>query len=105
MNYKELFKDSMSLLMEPEVNELLEITNYWRTRCILAENYIKESPSDPDITKAQLSAWMQYQTFLEYQKPIEITTTSLPPTCTKEWESADYCGEKNKCLKCVTKTK
>ena len=37
---------------------------YWKTRCLLAEKYIEESPCDPDIYDEQLKAysvWMDFK--------------------------------------------
>ena len=39
------------------MNETLE---YWKRRCLSAENYIQESPSDPDITKTQYEAYEKW---------------------------------------------
>lgn len=37
---------------------------YWQERCLLAEDYISESPCDPDIYEDQLKAywlWMDFK--------------------------------------------
>lgn len=101
MNYKDLFKDNTYLLEEPEVKELINFCEYWEKRCAFAESY---------ISKNNILAWVQYldlvSASINYKPPSpEIISDTIPPTCTKEWESADYCGEEGKCLKCVTKTK
>ena len=36
---------------------------YWKRRCLLAEKYIEESPSDPDIYKEQLKAYNKWKDF------------------------------------------
>lgn len=38
---------------------------YWKTRCELAEKYIKESPCDPDITDSQITAYHNWLDFIE----------------------------------------
>lgn len=42
---------------------------YWKHRCHLAEDYIKESPCDPDIYPEQLEAHMEWQKFKEQPQP------------------------------------
>ena len=101
MNYKELFKDSMSLLLEPEVKELGEICEYWKARCILAEEIIEQTPCDPDITEAQRLAWLRYKDFISQYRA--FMKPAFPVKCT-QWENESYCDEKGKCLKCVNKT-
>lgn len=45
----------------------LESTNidYWKQRCLLAEQCLKESPCDPDVTSSQIKAHDAYNKFLE----------------------------------------
>lgn len=100
MNYKELFKDNTYLLEEPEVKSLIKFCEYWEKKFKVAGSYISKNGD------------IEYVKYLHYESKAllelsdkEITNPSLPTTCIKEWESADYCGEKNKCSKCVTKTK
>ncbi|WP_346236723.1 hypothetical protein ABDK00_014170 [Niabella insulamsoli] len=47
-------------VIQPD-NEL----EYWRKRCLLAEEVIRASPCDPDITLAQLKAAKKYHEFLK----------------------------------------
>ena len=37
--------------------------NKWKERCLLAENYINETPCDPDIYQEQLEAWSEWITY------------------------------------------
>lgn len=39
--------------------------NYWQKRCLLAEKCLEERPSDPDITKDQIAAWSEYNSFIK----------------------------------------
>ena len=43
--------------------EETEIEIYWKTRCLLAEKYIEESPCDPDFYKEQLKAYNKWKDF------------------------------------------
>lgn len=52
------------------MNELY--TEYWKKRCELAEKCLKESPCDPDITKAQIEAHQKYNDFL-----VSVDATAL----------------------------
>jgi hypothetical protein len=36
---------------------------YWKTRCLLAEKYIEESPCESDIYDAQIKAYDKWQEF------------------------------------------
>lgn len=36
---------------------------YWKKRCELAEDFIEESPDDPDVTKKQWEAYQKWQDF------------------------------------------
>jgi hypothetical protein len=38
---------------------------YWKTRCELAEAYIKETPCDPDTTPEQANAWTAWMDFIK----------------------------------------
>lgn len=44
--------------LHPGVKNLskMDAFDYWRKRCTAAENFIKESPCDPDITQDQIKA-------------------------------------------------
>ena len=46
---------------------LPERPNCWKQRCLLAEKCMEESPSDPDITTAQIEAHKEYNEFLSNQ--------------------------------------
>jgi hypothetical protein len=41
----------------------IESPFYWKTRCLLAEKYIEESPCDPDIYDEQIKAYNKWQDF------------------------------------------
>ena len=43
----------------------MNLVEYWKKRCELAETYIEESPCDPDIYKEQLDA---YNNWCEFKK-------------------------------------
>lgn len=47
----------------PVAKELLEDEKetYWKTRCELAEHYIKLTPCDPDIYPDQLEAYRKWK--------------------------------------------
>jgi hypothetical protein len=38
---------------------------YWKKRCELAEKYIAESPSDPDLRDAQWKAYQDWQNYIK----------------------------------------
>ena len=38
---------------------------YWKTRCLLAEVCLEESPCDPDITYGQIRAYTVYKEFIK----------------------------------------
>lgn len=38
---------------------------YWKDRCQKAENYINESPCDPDITEKQIKAYSEWKEMIE----------------------------------------
>jgi len=42
------------------MNHTLE---YWKKRCELAEDFIEESPDDPDVTQKQFEAYKKWQAF------------------------------------------
>ena len=45
---------------------------YWKQRCLLAEQFIEESPCDPDITPLQLKAYTEYIEFIRtHKEPIK----------------------------------
>lgn len=46
--------------------ELLSDTDYWKQRCLLAEQCLEESPCDPDITSDQIKAWTAYHKFISW---------------------------------------
>jgi len=39
-------------------------TEYWKERCELAEDFISESPCDPDINEYQAKAYTKWQRFI-----------------------------------------
>lgn len=43
---------------------LLSDADYWKQRCLLAEQCLEESPCDPDITSDQIKAWNAYHKFI-----------------------------------------
>lgn len=45
-------------------NLLLEV-DYWKERCLLIEDFVKESPIDPDVTFEQMYYWNEYNKFIE----------------------------------------
>lgn len=45
---------------------LLSDTDYWKQRCLLAEQCLEESPCDPDITADQIKAWNAYHKFISW---------------------------------------
>lgn len=47
------------------MEDLNEEVIYWKTRCELAEAFIKASPCDPDITSKQIEAYQKYMQFLK----------------------------------------
>jgi hypothetical protein len=42
---------------------------YWKKRCELAEDFIEESPDDPDVTKKQ---WEAYQKWIAFKNGTEL---------------------------------
>jgi hypothetical protein len=99
MTNRELFKDKLSLLFEPEVEALIIKCELLEKRLALAENFIKENNA---------LAYIKYMHLvLDIPLPTAeaVVSPTLPKGCTKEWESAAYCGEENKCLKCKVNKK
>ena len=45
---------------------LLSDVDYWKQRCLLAEQCLEESPCDPDITSDQIKAWNAYHKFISW---------------------------------------
>ncbi len=45
-------------------DSLLSDTDYWKQRCLLAEQCLEETPCDPDITADQIKAWKAYHKFI-----------------------------------------
>ena len=45
-----------------------ENLEYWRSRCQAAEEYIAESPCDPDIYESQLKAYQAWMKIVETSK-------------------------------------
>lgn len=44
---------------------------YWKQRCLLAEDFINESPDDPDVTENQLKAYTKWLDFKEILQKID----------------------------------
>ena len=40
---------------------------YWKKRCELAEEFIEESPCDPDITSEQIKAYDEWQRYVKLE--------------------------------------
>jgi len=53
----------MASIKKAVIKDLVNGVGYWKKRCELAEDYIKESPCDPDIYEPQLEAWEKWQEF------------------------------------------
>jgi len=51
-------KVDISLELDKTIN-----TMYWKTRCLLAEKYIEETPCDPDIYVEQMEAYWKWINF------------------------------------------
>lgn len=47
-------------------------TEYWKKRCELAENFIEESPDDPDVTNSQADAYWEWKLFIKESENIII---------------------------------
>lgn len=45
---------------------LLSDVDYWKQRCLLAEQCLEKSPCDPDITADQIKAWNAYYKFISW---------------------------------------
>ena len=41
---------------------------YWKHRCLAAENFIEESPCDPDIYPKQIDAYNEWQKWVENER-------------------------------------
>ena len=50
----------------PVSGSLLSDVDYWKQRCLLAEQCLEESPCDPDITSDQIKAWNAYHKFISW---------------------------------------
>ncbi len=100
MTNRELFKDKLSLLFEPEVEALIIKCELLEKRLALAEDFIKENNALAYIKYMHIVLDVPLPTTIEV-----VASPTLPKGCTKEWESAAYCGEENKCLKCKVNKK
>ena len=49
----------------PTESDEVEVDDYWKTRCELAEAIIEACPCDPDITTEQIEAWKNYHEFIK----------------------------------------
>lgn len=45
---------------------LLSDVDYWKQRCLLAEQCLEQSPCDPDITSEQIKALNAYHKFISW---------------------------------------
>jgi len=62
-----LFTKHNEALRQPPVSgSLLSDVDYWKQRCLLAEQCLEESPCDPDITCDQIKAWNAYHNFISW---------------------------------------
>lgn len=48
----------------------MNLVEYWKKRCELAEAYIDESPCDPDIYREQLDVWNNWREFKKLPIPV-----------------------------------
>lgn len=61
------YLEQYSELRQPLVSgSLLSDVDYWKQRCLLAEQCLEESPCDPDITSDQIKAWNAYHKFISW---------------------------------------
>lgn len=54
--------------VEESTDDNIELGNevdYWKSRCLAAENFIKESPCDSNITEAQREAHSEWLFFIK----------------------------------------
>ena len=54
----------------------MNLVEYWKKRCELAEAYIEENPCDPDIYKEQLDAWKNWCDFKKLPIPVVVERSS-----------------------------
>lgn len=47
-----------------EIERLKSASAYWKNKCELAEECLRETPCDPDITGKQVVAWKNYKEFI-----------------------------------------
>lgn len=47
------------------IEGIINVCNYWRKRCMAAEDFIEKSPTDPDITPPQIEAYNNWQQIKE----------------------------------------
>jgi hypothetical protein len=62
----------------------MNLVEYWKKRCELAEAYIEESPCDPDIYKKQLDAWNNWREFKKLPIPVVSKSVALCGSCKQE---------------------
>ena len=55
-----------ALCLSAVSSSLLSDVDYWKQRCLLAEQCLEESPCDPDITSDQIKAWNAYHKFISW---------------------------------------
>lgn len=61
------FEENMASL-QVTLDGIVAFGKYWKERCLAAEEYIDESPCDPDITKKQIIAHDYWQ-MIKKQQP------------------------------------
>ena len=62
----------------------MNLVEYWKKRCELAEAYIEESPCDPDIYKKQLDAWNNWCEFKKLPIPVVSKSVASCGSCKQE---------------------
>jgi hypothetical protein len=62
----------------------MNLVDYWKKRCELAEAYIEESPCDPDIYKEQLDAWNNWCEFKKLPIPVVSKFVARCGSCKQE---------------------
>ena len=66
LDFAEWYAQQRALRQPPVSGSLLSDVDYWKQRCLLAEQCLEESPCDPDITSDQIKAWNAYHKFISW---------------------------------------